>query len=732
MWVKRIRKPLFRHKIERNRTAGLNDTLDMVSPCSRPVCPALLRRAGAAIGILLFGAISVLSQDRTGRDLAFERLPAPNEPVELPRGYALVIGVGEYPNLVASQQLRYSQSDAEAVYSVLIAKDGGNIPPENVKKLIGRQATLANIRQVIEEWLPEVAKEEDRVIVFFAGHGFVANSRGYLAPYDVQPANLLQTGYAMDKLGEVMSKRVRARWKVLLADACHSAKITAGVTNEALNGSFRQLPPNFLTLTAARQQERSYEDATLANGFGIFTYFLTRGWQGEADEGPQDGLITASELVEYARSEVRRYSQNLQTPDEHGDFNPNMILGYNQSRRAKVSKSVNEDSTVMVEVNQDGVEVWVGESRIGVADRDKPLRIPGLKAGLHKVKGVKMGYDPAEKEINVVPGQPQTVTLRVQYRSRKRAAQDWFDKGLARYSPPASYFGPISQPFNRTNLAEAKTSFTRALAEDDRFSAAALHLCLTYQVLGETGEALKACKKAIEIDPDYVEARVHASALLMESGDTDEAVRQLTEALRRDPKYSIGWSHLAHVYWLNDAFDKSEEAASKAISLDPKNAQAYLWRADSRRLSRNNREAQGDYHAYLKLADFESSAGRKLAFYIIGHGISKKRASQKYVYADQRYIGLVGACICEQQLGNLERARSNCIEALRYDANGLEAYQALGNVLLLLFNRDNRRRDLVAARAQYQRIMELAKGTSDAEDAVKQIRQIDEILPLAR
>src|SRR5690349_7249136 len=101
--------------------------------------------------------------------------------VQLPRGYALVIGIGKYKNLgSAGQDLRFPESDAEAISRVLISKEGGNIEPENVKKLIGKDATLANIRTALEEWLPSVAQEQDRVIVYFAGHGLVGGGKGYL------------------------------------------------------------------------------------------------------------------------------------------------------------------------------------------------------------------------------------------------------------------------------------------------------------------------------------------------------------------------------------------------------------------------------------------------------------------------------------------------------------------------------------------------------------------------
>ena len=97
----------------------------------------------------------------------------------VPRGYVLVISVGEYRNLDASWQLLFAQSDAEAMYRVLISHEGGAFPPENVRLLTGAQATLSNVRHAIDEWLASVATPADRVVVYFAGHGFVRNGRGY-------------------------------------------------------------------------------------------------------------------------------------------------------------------------------------------------------------------------------------------------------------------------------------------------------------------------------------------------------------------------------------------------------------------------------------------------------------------------------------------------------------------------------------------------------------------------
>src|SRR5688500_15414482 len=141
-----------------------------------------------------------------GRDLVL----VPNKPAPpregVPRGYALIVGVAQYKNLDASKQLQFPESDAESMYRVLINREGGSFPAENVHFLKGSQATLANIRRELEEWLPSVAQPADRVVVYFAGHGFVQNGKGYLAPWDVDPDKLDATAYSMTALGEVLAR----------------------------------------------------------------------------------------------------------------------------------------------------------------------------------------------------------------------------------------------------------------------------------------------------------------------------------------------------------------------------------------------------------------------------------------------------------------------------------------------------------------------------------------------
>ncbi|MCP5114348.1 MAG: caspase family protein, partial [bacterium] len=135
-----------------------------------------MRRISVFTLLLIAGLATGGLGQQAERDLKIEKdvpRPARKGPVSIPRSYALVVGISEYKNLPAKQQLRYSERDAEALYSILISPEGGNFRAERVHKLTGEKATLANLRRELEEWLPSVAKADDRVLVYFAGHGFV-------------------------------------------------------------------------------------------------------------------------------------------------------------------------------------------------------------------------------------------------------------------------------------------------------------------------------------------------------------------------------------------------------------------------------------------------------------------------------------------------------------------------------------------------------------------------------
>ena len=84
------------------------------------------------------------------RDLKIEKIDEPTLPPNAPaHSYAVIVGVSKYPNLPANLQLRFSERDAQSIYTALISPEGGNFRVENVHLLTGDKATLANVRREI-------------------------------------------------------------------------------------------------------------------------------------------------------------------------------------------------------------------------------------------------------------------------------------------------------------------------------------------------------------------------------------------------------------------------------------------------------------------------------------------------------------------------------------------------------------------------------------------------------
>jgi tetratricopeptide (TPR) repeat protein len=702
------------------------------------------------------GKAAGLAQDKqapaqTPRDLI---LAPSNKPLQVrsgvPRGYALIVGVSNYKNLDESKQLRFPESDAEAMYRVLINNEGGAFPAENVHFLKGSQATFANIKHELETWLPSVAQPADRVVVYFAGHGFVQNGKGYLAPWDVEPTRLDATAYPMSALGDVLANKVNANWKVLLTDACHSGKINAETTNEALEQQFKTLPASFLTLTATTEREQSFEDPNLSTGFGFFTYYLVQAFRGYADSDPCDGRVTADELIEYVRTNVRRYARDRQlsqTPTARGDYEPDMLLGFGNGCMSDGAKSPSMLGTAVVESNMDDVDVYVDGELIGRISKSKPLTLPSLPSGLHEFRGVREGYEPERKEVMIAPGQEVTVSLRIRYvRQIKKPAQAFNDEGekllfTRRSSMSLLNMVPVERRQSESDLTKAAALFEKALQVDPGFAVAAYHLGQVNQLLLKHDESVAAFRRAIAIDQSHVDARVECAAVLIEQGDPDEAIRELTEALRLDPDDDTAHAMLARAYWDKAAWGRAVESADQAIALKSSNAQAHLWRADAiRQLAAASTDrtvqislyadARTGYRTFLDLTNFSTGLGSKLAFHFIGLGVGTRRhADRQGAYDSLRSAGFLGLCLSEQKVGNPLKAREYCKRALGHSPNDPIAYFLLGNVNRDLFNARQACSYLKDARSSYAKMLAINPHLDESRNARNYVGQIDGLLP---
>ncbi|HEY1340772.1 MAG TPA: tetratricopeptide repeat protein, partial [Bryobacteraceae bacterium] len=641
--------------------------------------------------------------------------------VAIPRSYAVVVGISRYQNLPEKDQLHFAERDAQSIYSILISPEGGNFKQENVRVLAGANATLAGMRREIDNWLPATAKEGDRVLIYFAGHGFMYQGKGYLAPYDFKKENIATTGYPMDELGAVIGGKIRARWKILMTDACHSGAISPEDT-ENLNKTLSDLNPSLFSLTASRAREQSFESPALEGGHGVFTYYVAQGMGGAADTSG-DGIVTADELAEYVHTQVRDATEQKQNPtSDRGNFDPEMLLAYVPGNAKPAAAPAPKFGGLVFESNLDGVEVFVDGKSVGVVDKGKSINVPGLAPGEHTVKGVKMGYEPdGPRQETVYPGMDSTVSIKILIaRRRNKAAMDLFDKGMEYY-----------QKGFEQNYRKAVDEFAKALQEDPTYSQAAFYLASTYNALFEEEKAQEYFQKAIAIDPDYLQARANYAGALLDVGNVDEAIRQINAVLQRQPNHAAALTMLAQANRFKELFPQSIDAARKAIRAAPANAEPHLWMADSLRLSGKPADAKTEYDQYLKLSDFDSKLAGQLNYYVLGSlfGMGrKKRAAQHDIWSDLRSLAYFGLCDCERLLGHFDAAIAYCQKSLTYDSKDPFAHYALGLSFMNKANQTGSYAELQPALKHLQETVQINPDLAQAESARKNIANIQKAL----
>jgi tetratricopeptide (TPR) repeat protein len=643
----------------------------------------------------------------------------------IPRSYALVVGIARYAHLPAKAQLQFADRDAEDIYTTLISADGGNFPAENVHKLTNEQATLQNLRKELEEWLPAVTGPQDRVLIYFAGHGFIAGGKAYLAPNDVDVSRLSATAMPMEDFGRDIGTHIHGKWKVLITDACHSGAITPEDDTAQVNRSLLDLNTSTFSLTASRDREQSFESPQWGGGHGIFTYYVIRGLQGEADSSG-DGIVTADELADYVRTNVRLVTKTLQNPtSDRGSFDSNMVLAYNPGRSAKCKDGcagTPRFGTLIFQTNMDGVEVWLDDKSVGVIDKTTPMRFPGITPGPHTIKGVHLGYQPdGPREEQVYPGQDTTVNIRILIaRHKDHAAEEPFNKGMELYTRGFS-----------ENYKSAATEFEKALQLDPEYSRAALYLGRTWQALYDPDKAQIYLKRAIDIDPDYSEARLSYAAALLDTGSFDEAIRQTNAVIQRDPKNGMAWYLLSQAFVRKGSYEQGIDAGKSAITFTPANAEAHLWLGEALRQANQCSEAGKEYNQYLTLSNFNSEIAGKLNYYLLGSlfGMgTKKRAAQQDIWRELRAQANVGICDCQWMQKQFQPAAESCQKALSYVHDDPYANYRLGLVYAEEYNGNGNAELLREARQHFNTVIALIPDTDEAQRSRKYIANINAVL----
>ncbi|MEW6211301.1 MAG: tetratricopeptide repeat protein [Acidobacteriota bacterium] len=230
--------------------------------------------------------------------------------------WAVAIGVSKYPRLPGGQQLQFADRDAED-FAADIRRYGAGAT--EVRLLTGEQATAAAIKSAIGNWLAASSTENDDVVIFFSGHGLFERKYGesYFLAYDSDANDPFATAISVSDLANALTRRIRARRVVIIADAVRRDLFPPEEDGPADAASFAQ---SFDALASARQGlsillasgpgEFSREGARWA-GHGVFTRFLLDAMAGNAD-ADQNGSTTVEEIYNFVAKRVPEDTSNKQ------------------------------------------------------------------------------------------------------------------------------------------------------------------------------------------------------------------------------------------------------------------------------------------------------------------------------------------------------------------------------------------------------------------------------------
>ncbi|MFA5954358.1 MAG: caspase family protein [Patescibacteria group bacterium] len=180
---------------------------------------------------------------------------------------ALIVGIDYYDS---ASQLYGCAEDARSVKAVLERHDDGSVN-FGCKLLTGTSDKERVNRGDLKDSIEELFKSDSEIVlVYFAGHGHIEATGGYLIATDSKRGD---EGVALSEILTFANQSPAAN-KIIILDSCHS-----GITGDSsVNGNLAALSEGLTVLTASTKDQYATEE----NGRGVFTTLLVDALNGSA------------------------------------------------------------------------------------------------------------------------------------------------------------------------------------------------------------------------------------------------------------------------------------------------------------------------------------------------------------------------------------------------------------------------------------------------------------------
>ena len=448
--------------------------------------------------------------------------------------WAAIIGIDDYANW---QKLQYAVHDAMGVKDLLIQKYG--FKPDHVFTLLDAQATRQNILSLLGDKLGgAMVQHEDRVLVFFAGHGAtrkLASGRelGYIIPVDADLTDLEGSAISMTNFQDI-SEAIPAKHVLFVMDSCYSGlALTRGgmpaFSQNYLNEISRREARQMFTAGGADQQVADNGP----NGHSVFTWTLLQGLDGRADLNG-DGVITATELAAYVAPAVSALSH--QTPEfgnlpgtEGGDFIFNLKHD---------TEFLNEDSAQL---------------------DDQAIKV---NAELEKLRSQMREEERANEELR-----KQLASAEAKLKQGGPGANAAPTPALASAAPPAT--ASVSPGGSAPTPVPAEAPKPEPVKQPSEIAAAANDEGMRLYQEKRYADAAAKFMQASNLQPNMALYANNAGFVFFRMAQYDDAVKWFKQTLALDPKRAVAWLNLGDAYVNLKKNAEAREAYEKYLALAP-------------------------------------------------------------------------------------------------------------------------------------------------------------------
>jgi ABC-type amino acid transport substrate-binding protein len=223
------------------------------------------------------------------------------------KNYAFIVGVDDYSGKWS--KLDNAVNDCKSIEKILKEKYDFT----DVLTLYNKQATRRNILSELK-YLSTILKEEDNLLLYYAGHGFVDKANeGYWIPIETQTLETFEC-VSNSEIKNAVAK-IKSKHTLLIVDACFSGTLfRSNTASQSENNFYKNMIKNQSRQALSSGGVQEVVDGG-GDGHSVFAKYLIK----KLKENNQQ-YLEVSEIAQYLKITVPSNTVNEQQP-EFGHLN---------------------------------------------------------------------------------------------------------------------------------------------------------------------------------------------------------------------------------------------------------------------------------------------------------------------------------------------------------------------------------------------------------------------------